>query len=951
MKQLLLFMLTLSALTGSVMSDDLQKDFVTPPDVARPWVYWYFMDGNLTREGLTADLEAMKQAGIGGAIYLEISGGDRGPVEFMSGPWRELLKHAVNEADRLGIELALAAGPGWCGTGGPWVKPEQSMQHLVASETQVSGPAHFDALLPQPPPRKPIFGEPSVPELHKIWKEFYKDVVVLAFPTPAGSYRIPDVEEKALYFRPPFLQAGTKLFLSADSKVLPAGECIASKQVIELTAKLAAGGRLVWDVPAGNWTIMRFGRTITGQITKPAPVPGLGLECDKFDKAALDAHFESFVGTLLKTIGEPKHPGRGLTTVHFDSWEMSSQNWTEKFREEFRRRRGYGLLRFLPTMQGRVVESVAVSERFLWDLRLTAQELVVENHAMHLKALGNQHGLKLSIEPYDLNPAGDLALGGVAEVPMGEFWTNVFNSEYSVCEAVSIAHTRGRPIVGAESFTGDLDGWKKYPGAIKLQGDWALCAGINRFVIHRYAHQPWLDRYPGMTMSSYAIHWERTQTWWGMANAYHTYLARCQALLRRGLAVADILYLDHEGAPAVFRAPASATLGGLPDRRGYNFDGCAPGTLIERAVVKNGRIVFPDGMSYRLLVLPQVDAMTPALLRKIKQLADDGAIVLGTPPQKSPSLVNYPACDAEARELAAQIKCEPVTPHTDLYPEYDVAAARLAKLGIPPDFESKGDLRYIHRHDGNTDIYLVANRTSGALSASCTFRVVGKQPELWNPVTGDMRLATAFSQTNGCTMVPLEFPPQGSLFVIFRQTAATPVPGSNFPTLTKVCELTGPWDVSFDPKWGGPEKVTFDKLDDWSKRPEKGIKFYSGTATYRKAFELPESKNQNSKFKSFLDLGKVTVMARVKLNGKDLGVVWTDPFRVDITSAARPGANTLELAVVNLWPNRLIGDQSLPEGKRFTWSSWNPYGKDSPLLESGLFGPVQVLTVQTTAVK
>jgi hypothetical protein len=923
-------------------ADDLADTFVNPPAAARPWVYWFFMDGNLTREGMTADLEAMKQAGIGGAIILEVNIGiPRGPVEFMSAPWRELLKHAINEADRLGLEIALGAGPGWCGTGGPWLKPEQSMQHLVASETQATGPSHFDAPLPQPQPRKPFFGEETLtPQLLKIWKEFYRDVVVLAFPTPPGNYRIPDVDEKALYFRAPYSSAqGVKPFLTADRTVLPAGQCIASNQVIELTAKLSSNGRLVWDVPAGNWTIMRFGRTITGQTTRPAPVPGLGFESDKFDKRALDAHFESFVGNLLKTVGEPKHPGRGLTTVHFDSWEMSAQNWSEKFREEFRQRRGYDPLRFLPAMLGRVVESVAVSERFLWDLRRTAQELVVENHALHLKELGRRHGLKLSIEPYDLNPAGDLVLGGAADVPMCEFWSNLFNTDYSVFEAVSIAHTQGRPIVGAESFTGVEDGWRKYPGSLKLQGDWALCAGINRFVFHRYQHQPRLDRRPGMTMGNIGVHWERTQTWWDMASGYHTYLARCQAMLRRGLPVADILYLDGEGAPNVFRPPTSAALGGLPDRRGYNFDGCAPGTLIERASVKDGRIVFPDGMSYRLLVLPQVDAMTPALLRKLKQLTDGGALVLGTPPQQSPSLTNYPDCDAEAKELASQIRSKPVASGANLYPAYDVVAARLAKAGVPPDFESNGDLRYSHRRDGSAEIYLVANRTGGALKAACTFRVADRQPELWDPVSGTCRLATAFAQTNGCTTVPLEFAPQGSLFVIFRQPARTPKPGSNFPALTKVRELTGPWEVGFDPKWGGPERVTFAALDDWSKRPEEGIKFYSGTATYRKVVSLQPSGDP-----LFLDLGKVAVMARVKLNGKDLGIVWTDPFRVDITAAVKPGANTLEISVVNLWPNRLIGDQSLPDAKRFTWSSWNMYNKESPLLISGLLGPVEVLS-------
>jgi hypothetical protein len=360
--------------------------------------------------------------------------------------------------------------------------------------------------------------------------------------------------------------------------------------------------------------------------------------------------------------------------------------------------------------------------------------------------------------------------------------------------------------------------------------------------------------------------------------------------------------------------------------------------------VKDGRIVFPDGMSYRLLVLPRVDAMTPALLRKIKKLTDGGAIVLGTPPQQSPSLVNYPACDAEAKELASQIRSEPVAKSSDLYPTYDVVAGRLAKLGVPPDFDSNGDLRYTHRRDGNAEVYFVSNRTDRNVNAACTFRLAGKQPELWDPMTGACRLATAFTEANGSTSVPLEFAPHGSLFVVFRQPAGAPRSGSNFPSFKRVCELTGPWEVCFDPKWGGPERVTFAALDDWSKRPEDGIKFYSGAATYRQEFSLQSSGDQ-----MFLDLGKVAVMARVKLNGTDLGIVWTDPYRVDITAAAKPGANTLEITVVNLWPNRLIGDQSLPEGKRFTWSTWNPFNKDSPLLVSGLLGPVQILSTERTA--
>ena len=578
---------------------NLERDFAHPPAAARPWVYWMWMDGNLSREGLTADLEAMQRAGIGGVIIMEVDVGiPKGPVKFMSDEWRQLFAHVVAEAERLGLQITLNAGPGWTGSGGPWVKPEQSMQHLVASTVEISGPTNFNAVLPQPAPRKPYFGTGGLPaELLKAQNEFYRDVSVLAFPTPAGNERIADLDHKALFVRDPFSSMpGVKPFIPApaDYPALPSGAAIATEKILDLTDRLDAEGRLTWTAPAGNWTVMRFGRTSTGANTRPAPAPGLGLECDKFDKAALDAHFEQFVGKLVaqpSVVAQPsglrkyRQPSRlqsdspgsgsaysqtlkrsreayttgktaGLTSLHIDSWEMGAQNWTGAFREEFKRRRGYDPLRYLPAMAGRVVESREVSERFLWDLRQTAQELVIENHAGHLKELAHRHGLGLSIEPYDMNPTADLNLGAVADVPMCEFWANCFESWFSCYEAASIAHTGGKRIVAAESFTSDdKERWLFHPGSLKALGDWAFSSGVNRIVFHRYAHQPWLDRAPGMTMGPYGVHWERTQTWWDMVPAFHEYLARCQVVLRQGVAVADILYLTPEGAPQAFRPP------------------------------------------------------------------------------------------------------------------------------------------------------------------------------------------------------------------------------------------------------------------------------------------------------------------------------------------------------------------------------------------------------------
>jgi hypothetical protein len=952
-------------------ADALIAGFQSPPDSARPWVYWYFMDGNLSREGITADLEAMAVAGIGGAIFLEVNiGVPRGPVEFMSPAWRELFVHAVREADRLGIEIALGSGPGWCGTGGPWVKPEQSMQHLVASETNVTGPTRFDAELPRPQPRKPFFGEKTLtPELARQWREFYRDVAVLAFPTPRGNRRIADIDEKALYQRAPYSsQPNVKPFLPApaDFPTVPAEETVARVRVIDLTARLTPDGRLSWEVPAGDWTILRFGRTATGQTTRPAPTPGLGFETDKFDPAALDAHFGQFAGRLLAEVGPARRAGRGLTTLHFDSWEMSAQNWSARFREEFQQRRGYDPLRFLPAMTGRLVDSVETTERFLWDLRQTAQELVIANHVTRLRDLGRRHGLVFSSEPYDMNPCADLSAGAVADVPMCEFWWRGFDTAYSVIEAASIAHTTGRTIVAAEAFTSQPgEDWRAHPAVMKALGDWAFCTGVNRLAFHRYQHQPWLDRRPGMRMGSYGVHWERTQTWWPLVPAYHRYLSRCQFLLRQDRPVADLLYLAAEGAPHVFRPPPSALLGSPPDRRGYNFDGIAPEALRERVSVRDGRLVLPEGTSYRVLVLPERETMTPDLLLKVKELVAAGATVIGPRPRKSPGLQGFPQCDTEVARLAAEIwgPCDgravkehsfgkgrviwDATAHAESgkepaqYGDYAIAARALAAMGVTPDFEADGPVRFIHRSVDGAEFYFVANREARPLETRCVFRVAGKAPELWDPLTGQRRALPEFAERAGRTTVPLRFEPEQSFFVVFRGDAGrASAPRRNFPALRPLVELTGPWQVAFDPQWGGPAMVTFEALDDWSKRSEPGIKHYSGLSVYRQRFDAPPTASQSA---VHLDLGIVRNLAGVRLNGRDLGVVWCSPWRVDISAALRPAGNELEITVANLWPNRLIGDLALPEAERRTWTTRNPFKADTPLLESGLLGPVRLL--------
>ncbi len=969
--------------------DQLARHFIHPPDDARAWVYWYFMDGMMTREGLTADLEAMKRAGIGGAIFLEVNIGlPRGPVEFMGPEWQDLFRHAVREADRLGIEIALGTGPGWCGTGGPWVKPEQSMQHLVASATHVAGPSTFSAALPQPKPRVPYFGERSMnPEAARDWQQFYRDVAVLAFPTPEGDARIPDIDEKALYFRAPYSsKPGVKPFLPAPANfpALPANQIVSPNRVIDLTEKCSADGALNWQIPPGRWTILRFGRTITGQTTRPAPKPGLGLESDKFDPAALQAHFDAFSGRLISSLRPFIKPRSGLTTLHFDSWEMSSQNWSGNFRDEFRKRRGYDLLKYLPAYSGLVVGSTEITERFLWDLRQTANELVIENHAHKLRDLAHQNGLKFSVEPYDMNPAADLALGAAADVPMCEFWADGdgYDTAYSCFEATSIAHTHGRPIIGAEAFTGEgKTPWARHPGSMKNQADWAFALGINRLVVHRYQHQPWNNRVPGLTMGGYGTEYERTQTWWEMSGAWHQYLSRCQYLLRQGLPVADILFLTPEGAPHIFRPPDTALGGrpGLPDRRGYNFDGIDPGTFMTSVAVRDGRLYLPDGMNYRLLVLPEIETMTPALLSKIRDLARKGAVIMGPRPLKSPSLESYPDCDASVRRLANEIwkgagdtadsRDVFVTP----YRSYESIARKLASMGVEPDFESTGPMRYFHRRLGDRDIYFVSNPDSMPMRSPAIFRIKGKQPELWNPLSGEIRDLTEFRFTSdGRTVIPLSLEGAGSCFIVFQKPVSgsgAPVSKRDFPELHPLLEIEGAWEVSFQPGRGAPETTVLNPLVSWADHPDAGVRYFSGEAVYRKTIDAAQNIVADGR-PFYLDLGSVEVMAEVSLNERKYQTLWCQPYRVNVSDAIKPGLNKLEVRVVNLWPNRMIGDAHLPpdssrkgaghKGNVDAWPDWllagrpSPTGRitfasndrftvESPLLPSGLIGPVRIL--------
>ena len=987
-------------------SVNLEKEFKNPPDSARPGVYWYFMDGNIDREGITLDLESMKEAGIGYALFLEVNVGvPRGKVDFLGEEWQELFKHAVREAERLGIRIILGSGPGWAGSGGPWVSPVQSMLHLVASDTTVSGPAKFQDFLAVPKPMVPYFGEGSLTQsLKKQRDSWYEDVCILAFPTPGAEKRLGRIDEKALYYRAPYTSVQDVLpYLPSPAhfKETP-GSSIDLTEIVNLSDKTDESGRLNWDIPPGNWTILRFVMRNNGAVTRPAPVPGLGFEADKFDTASFDSHFSSYVGKLIKKVKPQKaETGGGWTMIHIDSWEMGSQNWSPHFRQEFIKRRGYDPTPYLPVYTGRLVGSREISERFLWDLRQTSNELIMEYHAGRFKELGRRYGFRLSIEPYDMNPAADFDLGSVADVPMCEFWSEGygFNSAFSCIEGTSIGHITGMPVIAAESFTANSnEAWKKYPENMKNQGDWAFCMGINRLIYHTFAHKSFSSiLQPGMTMGPYGVHWDRGQTWWPMVSGYHKYITRCQYLLSIGKPVSDVLYITPEGAPQVFIPPASALEGTslLPDKKGYSFDGCSPLYFTRHASVKNNRLVFPGGASYKIVVLPNVQTFTPDFIVKLESLISDGATVIGNPPQKSPSLSGYPGCDKTVKEISSLIwnmngtlpeivkrqygkgmiisgeeiytsnKIETNNNDTlDLYPDYSFTAEILKEAGIFPDFSSSGDIRYTHRSLNEREIYFISNRTDSVVKDTCYFRDGTDNAEIWDAVTGEIYPAGPINNKNGMKSIVVSLDPYQSCFIVFNISGNTGPDRSSeispFTVKTIVCSLEGPWDVSFDSARGGPSGIVFDTLVDWTKRPEDGIKYYSGIASYRKTFDFPEYVNLRHS-ELILNMGSVKNLAAVSLNGKDLGTVWTSPFHVRITGVIRRTNNKLKIDVANLWVNRLIGDESEPwdgiengkwpewlingtqrPSRRYTFMTHRYYKKGDPLVQSGLTGPVRI---------
>jgi hypothetical protein len=1060
----------LLAFANVAVADELVDRFANPPDGTKPRCYWYWIDGQITREGITRDLEAMRRVGIGEG-YIGIIGG--GEVKALSEPWWALVEHAVREAGRVGVDVGLFNCPGWSQSGGPWVKPEQAMRYVALPELKVKGPKRFEGSLPKP-------------------EGDFQDIAVLAFPTPAGEDDAAPIAERtptSITFKQPTAWTARSVTVEPKGPVTVEAELLASDdgaayrsvkkflidrhnmmvsvgpvplapivaslpattakffklnfsaacelgdvrlssaarvgsiseksllkvfqdplppfdfytwpaspdpdfenltvdpgKVTNISREMSADGVLRWDVPEGDWTIVRAVMKPTGTQNSPAPPEATGLEVDKMSRTALKSHFEAYVGNLLKRI--PENERRAWKHIVADSYEMGPENWTDDFAQDFQKRYGYDPIAFLPVLTGRVVGSADRSDRFLWDVRRMVADRVARDYVGGLRDLCREHGLKMWLENYGHwgFPSEFLLYGGSCDEISGEFWADGDLGSIELRDAASAAHIYGMPVVWAEAFTGG-QAFRNTPATLKARGDWSLCEGINQFVLHVYIHQPWDERRPGVN-AWFGTEFNRNNTWFEFAGSWIDYQRRCSVMLQAGKPVADVAYFIGEDAPkmAGLRKPE------LPP--GYDFDYINADAIENRLRVDNGRFVLPDGVSYRLLVLPPSETMRPELLKKLSELAAAGGAILGNAPQRSPSMQNFPACDAEVKKLADDLwGKKKIFEDDQLQPALD-------RLQTPADAIGPADVLWKHRRDGKTDIYFLANQQPAYRTETISFRVKDRVPELWWPETNRRERAAVYKIENGRVQVPIHFGPATSVFVVFREpadadpivevecdgqpvldlnatAAAGPSAANEWPielsrdakgkltasvrqlakyswttaggakgslnvdALPATIGLDGPWEVAFDPKNGGPETpVTFAALEDWTKRSEEGIRNYSGTAVYRKTFELADVSTPLE-----IDLGNVQSIARVRLNGRELATLWKSPYRIDISAVAKQGENLLEIEVVNTWLNRLLGDDASDAPKRITSTTTKTWA--GPPLSSGLLGPVTIRPVKT----
>ena len=963
-------------MTSLGRAGSLEEDFRDPPAAVRPYVWWHWMGGNFSKDGIKKDLEAMRAASIGGATIFNLSSAvQESQAPTLNNPWPdqtyrspkywEAIHHSAAEADRLGLEIGLHNTVGYSTTGGPWIDEPRSMQRLVWSSVSVAGGAQVITNIAPPKLGKDDGWGATGRQL-----SFYRDIAVLA--VPAGSTNL------------------------------------AVNEVLDLTSNLSASGELNWNAPAGNWIVYRLGHSSTGRSPHPVPddVIGKTLEADKMSLSQTKFHWETVINPLKEHLG----PLFGRSFRHFliDSYEAGNQNWTPDFRTEFKRRKGYDPLPWLVTFGAsvkngsgkteRIVGSAEQTARFEWDYRDVISTLFYENGWQPAADMMHAAGVKFQWEAYG-GPFDTVAGSALADLPMTEFWTG--RSGSANASVVAAARAAGKRIVGAEAFTGrpEVSQWTETPAFLKAAGDAQFASGVNRMVLHHWVHQPFDDRYkPGMGMGWWGTHFSRHQTWFEPGKEFFRYLGRVQALLQRGEAPADFVsvgVVQGDGDVIPLRA-------------------------LKEVRVEGGQIKLPSGRSYAFIRFPHNGAMLPETAREIRRLLADGATVVCAKPGKSPSLANYPQCDAEIRALAEELwgdgkEAVRQVSRGKLFTQGNVNVA-LRELSLTPVAQvvtpKMENVRIAARQDGATSLFFVANVGGQPARFTASFRVRGMQPELWDAETGAIEFAPLWRERGGRTEVELALGAASSVFVVFRNQAASAdrlasieapagwelasdaaghaviSAGTNLSGTAVFASgkrasfdlkpaaalaVTGPWRVDLAPAVGAASAIELPGLKSLSELSDPAAKYFSGTATYHTTVNL-DAALLGSGRRVELDLGDVRELVTVTVNGLNLGVLWHPPFARDITRALKPGANTLKLAVANTWHNGLVGDEQFPpdfefgtdrgasrgralkaypdwfvsnqprpETNRLAFVNWYYHRKDTPLIPSGLLGPVRLV--------
>lgn len=1007
--------------TTDVPYAQLKSGFANTPNEARLRCYWWWLNSMATKESITRDLEEMKDKGYGGASIVDAGSSNyqvarktaAGPV-FMSPAWMELYKHAVKEAERLGIELSVNTQSGW-NPGAPSITPEMAMKKIVFSEIDVTGGKPISIELPQPEK-----------------KLMYADICVQAIPkktsVPVKNDAIQNWKKKSFNEKIGWKGVYPLHELRQDFPDSGADIAIQKNEIIDLTVHFK-NGKLEWNAPAGEWTVIRYGYTCTGAKTSTNSDGWEGLSVDHLSDEAFDLFANTVIIPLIKTAQEA---GSSVKYLQTDSWEMDLVSWTKNFPADFKKYRGYDIQKFMPVLAGRIVQNRSESNRFLHDFRKTIGDLVADNHYQLFYNLAHKYGMGIHPEsggPHSA-PVDALKVMAISDFPQGEFWAMANthrikdDERLSVKQSACVAHTNGKRFVAAEGPTSIGPQWERSPMDLKGNIDRIFCSGVNRIVWHTFTSSPKEFGLPGNEYFA-GTHLNPNVTWWEQSRDFIGYLDRNMYMLQQGLYVADVLYYYGDDVPNFVFLKEE-----LPELNfGYDWDKCSKDVILNRTSVKDGKIVLPDGMSYRVMMLAPEKSIDLNVLRKLEQLVKEGMTLIGPRPTETTGLTGFPKGDQELKTIANKLwgKADGKIITENKYGKGRVVWGQdvnqiLAGMNVQPDLKFKGNhpktaLDYIHRTTSDQEIYFVSNRFSQMAyndfeyrylttlpdrweQVECSFRITGKVPELWDPITGEIKEIVVYREENGRTIIPLLFEPEGSKYIVFRTgnqkphiteirkdgqsvfpgfslattdypridfrrngdavTAEINEPGNYSITWSddrkeelkvekagRQVELTGSWDINFynDTPSGARvnELKSWTEYEDWMR-----IKYYSGKAIYQKNFELSPEDLKNNRL--LIDLGNVKEMASVKINGHQLQVIWSAPFRFDLTPYLKTGTNELKVEVVNMWVNRLIGDGKLPANERITKTNINKFDApdaDKYLRASGLMGPVKINVIST----